>query len=63
MKNYKDMDKEHVHMDQHLEVEVGMVDEDWEGNSMGLDTGMEKVIHDYPSDTQQKILTPKKLRF
>lgn len=43
-------DKELVHMDQELKLEEeGMVDEGWEGTHMGLDTGMEKMIHSYPS--------------
>jgi len=54
VKKCKDMkDKERVHMDQELKLEEeGMVDEGWEGTHMGLDTGMEKMIHSYPSHTE-----------
>lgn len=56
MKKGKDMvDKEHVvHMDQELNLEEeGTVDEDWEGTYMGLDTGKEKMIHNYPFNSIQ----------
>lgn len=44
----------HVHMDQDLDLEVGMVDEGWEGTYMGLDNGMEKMMtHNYPLNTTQ----------
>lgn len=58
MKKGKDMvDKEHVvHMDQELNLEEeGTVDEDWEGTYMGLDTGKEKMIHNYPFNSIQKL--------
>lgn len=58
MKKGKDMvDKEHVvHMDQELNLEEeGTVGEDWEGTYIGLDTGMEKMIHNYPFNSIQKL--------
>lgn len=50
------MDKEDVHMDQELELEVGMVEEGCQGTNMGSDTGKEKMTHNYPSNRTQ-ILT------
>lgn len=51
------VDKEHVvHMDQELNLEEeGTVGEDWEGTYIGLDTGMEKMIHNYPFNSIQKL--------
>lgn len=60
MKNGKDVDdtEEHVHMDQEMNlVEEGTVDEgwDWEGTYKGLDTGMEKMTHNYPFNSTQNL--------